>query len=123
MDLESVGLPPETTATPPSYSPSTATPSYSHQPRENEERLAITARNGARANSLTGTFSTNDGKMGCITLQLNYQEEGASVPCFGRNSIINGRIGIVGPKHVQQVQVEVSIVDHPFFLQIMLIIA
>ncbi|KLO05631.1 hypothetical protein SCHPADRAFT_1002801 [Schizopora paradoxa] len=90
----------------PPYSPSQLTPAYSSNPRDDEERLAITEREGLYASSRpirTGTFTTSTRRGVAITL-LN-QEPNASIPCFGKNARICGMVNVAGGYDVESVEV------------------
>lgn len=94
----------------PPYSPSQLTPAYSSNPRDDEERLAITEREGLYASSRpirTGTFNFSNRRGVAVTL-LN-QEPNASIPCFGKNARICGMVNVAGGSDVESVEVQVSI--------------
>lgn len=92
----------------PVYSPSSRTPPYSKNPRPDERRLAITTRSGVHAHTaLTGSVRIRSRRTG-IALELGLQEQGATVPCFGRGAIISGRVELDDPDSVLRVEVEVS---------------
>ena len=93
----------------PSYFPSQPTPSYTHQPRPDEERLAITGEN-ERARLPRGTFRVSSkSSRNAVTLELDNQEENASIPCFDKDAVIRGRIQLHNWERVQRVVVEVCI--------------
>lgn len=93
----------------PPYSPSQLTPAYSSSPRDDEERLAITERDGVYASSRpirTGTFKVSNRRGVAVTL-FN-QEEDAPIPCFGKNARICGTVNVAGGGDVEMVEVQVS---------------
>lgn len=63
-------------------------PSYSAEPLVGEHRLEYIAP-AAHSPTRTGTFSTANGH---IALLLTGQEDGASVPTYGRNCVIRGEV-------------------------------
>ena len=76
----------------PPYSPSASTPAYSFSPQVDERRLAIATRSGARGHaSRTGAFRFASRRAGVVVKLLN-QEEGVTIPIFGRNALIKGTI-------------------------------
>ena len=89
----SATMPDFTTQEPPEYSPSTSTPTYSSHPRDDEERLAITTRDGLRVRAALGAFKVHNKRTG-ISLQVFHEEEHGGVPSFGRGALIGGSITI-----------------------------
>ena len=86
---------------PPAYPQS---PPYSLDPHPDETQLARTSIRTRRSRP-TGIFTTS--KNG-IVLALRGQEDGASIPSYGRNSTISGDIGLENTEDVVAVSVKVS---------------
>ena len=92
----------------PPYSPSASTPAYSFSPQVDERRLAIATRSGARGHaSRTGAFRFASRRAGVVVRLLN-QEEGVTIPIFGRNALIKGTIELANAENVSRIEVEVS---------------
>ena len=89
-------LPPYVVASPP--------PSYSCNPTCGEERIEHTPR--AREARPTGAFIK---KNGSVTVVLHDQEDGATVPTFGRQSKVNGILLLDKYELVSQVTLKVFI--------------
>lgn len=97
------------------------TPAYSSSPRDDEERLAITERDGLHVTSRpvrTGTFSIRNRRGVALTL-LN-QEEDAPIPCFGKNARICGMVNVAGGGDVETVEVQVSVLINSHLGRIMI---
>lgn len=73
---------------PPSYSPSSASPPYAVEPKEDEQRLELVAR-ATRPSAPKATFTT---KTRGMTVTFDEQEPGVSAPTYTRNAIIKGSI-------------------------------
>lgn len=92
----------------PPYSPSASTPAYSFSPQVDERRLAIATRSGARGHaSRTGAFRFASRRAGVVVRLLN-QEEGVTIPIFGRNALIKGTIELANAENVSRIEIEVS---------------
>lgn len=86
---------------PPAYPQS---PPYSLDPHPDETQLARTSIRTRRSRP-TGIFTTS--KNG-IVLALRGQEDGASIPSYGRNSTISGDIGLESTEDVVAVSVKLQ---------------
>ncbi|KAI0315894.1 hypothetical protein OF83DRAFT_1084650 [Amylostereum chailletii] len=75
------------TPAPPAYSPSTASPSYSTQPRPDEQRLAQTARK--KRPTRIGTMARSNDFM---TVALKDLEMPATLPTFRRSGVVSGDV-------------------------------
>lgn len=87
---------------PPSYSPSTASPSYAAEPSPDEERLDFVAH--PQAPPSTGVFTK---KTRSLTVSLNHQEHGATIPSYARHAVVSGEVHLEKRDSVQAVTVKV----------------
>lgn len=91
----------------PPYSPSVTTPSYSPTLLPDEECLELTARaRRIRRATSTSVFEKRN-RGGDITLKLTGQEDGLSMPCYGRDSLIKGHVALAISENIQRVDVKV----------------
>ncbi|TDL22193.1 hypothetical protein BD410DRAFT_723376 [Rickenella mellea] len=92
----------------PPYSPSSNTPSYSTYPSANEQRLAS---NGAdflyRRLAPNAIFEKCHKRTG-VSLTLFHQEDGASIPWYGRDAWIEGHVSLADSVHVETVDVKLE---------------
>ena len=77
-------------------------PCYSSDPVCGEQSILCTPRSRSRP---SGKFVH---KVGSITVLLMDQEEGATVPVYGRQSIVNGIISLGSREVVSEVRVKVG---------------
>ncbi|KIK69338.1 hypothetical protein GYMLUDRAFT_35410 [Collybiopsis luxurians FD-317 M1] len=94
---------------PPSYTFDFPIPDYSSEPRADEERLEYQQGRSWPPNydvqRPTGIFvHQQDG----VTVILNYQEDKATVPVFGRRANIEGSLIIDAPESVTEVTLKIS---------------
>ncbi|TFK24933.1 hypothetical protein FA15DRAFT_591487 [Coprinopsis marcescibilis] len=89
----------------PDYSPSVPAPSYSHEPSGDEQRLEHTPSTRLAGSQPTGTFIKKSGK---TTIILNDQENGASIPSYGRHGCINGALLFEQHELITEVEFEVG---------------
>lgn len=87
----------------PSYdSVSSAPPRYSSDPTGGEQSIQLTPRCRPRP---SGTFVKKDGR---VTVTLVDQQEGATIPVFGRQSLVNGFVSLSSREAVSEVKVKVG---------------
>ncbi|KAF8500873.1 hypothetical protein F5888DRAFT_1677101 [Russula emetica] len=88
---------------PPTYTPSAAVPAYSVVPRPSERILAASAC--TRRRTPLGVFVRSNN---LITLALRDQDPDASMPTYGRHSVISGDIGLSRTQGVQSVYIKLE---------------
>ena len=91
---------------------SSAVPSYSPQPSLEEETLAYTPRYPGVHTRYHGNFVQ---KWKHATIILKDQDEKEPLPCYGRNSVIHGELGL-STSQVASVVIKVSLVCLGAFL-------
>ncbi|KAJ7484774.1 hypothetical protein B0H11DRAFT_1161113 [Mycena galericulata] len=87
----------------PPYTPSTAVPSYSPEPRVDEVLIAQTARLKSRV--FTGNLIKQSGR---DTLVLANQDASAEAPTYGRNAVISGFVSLEEREKVSQVVLQLK---------------
>lgn len=92
-------------ANPPAYSIA-RTPSYSSEPHEHEQRLAMVGR--VRSRPIGNVVKSS--KSGGVRLTLRAQESDATA-VYGRQSNIEGAIELSKPENIKSVEIKVSCVD------------
>lgn len=94
------------TASLPSYVPPTnnPAPSYSYEPQESEQILAV-ADSNVRHRPL-GTF-VKQSKNGQFVLRLSGQQADAALPSYGLNTIIEGVVEVTKTDGITRVEVKV----------------
>ncbi|KAF9526600.1 hypothetical protein CPB83DRAFT_769882 [Crepidotus variabilis] len=85
-----------------SQSPEIEPPRYSTQPTLNEETVAYTPRHSESR----GPDSSFIKQWSQATLILKHQEEDQRLPTYGRNSIIEGELGLKNPDRVTSVSIK-----------------
>lgn len=85
----------------PTYSPSNPSPEYTSEPSQDETSLQITPRH-RRRRSEDYVKQTRVGK-----IVLKDQDEGVSIPSYGRASVITGDIHLENQNNISSVFVKV----------------
>ncbi|PPQ92850.1 hypothetical protein CVT25_004338 [Psilocybe cyanescens] len=89
----------------PSYSPSTPSPSYSCELACGERLLEQTPRTRSSRPASTSLFIKKAGK---TTIVLNEQEDGATIPRYGRQGIISGSVFLENTENIVDVTIKVK---------------
>lgn len=89
----------------PSYSPSSASPRYSPEPLEDEQRLDFVARKLSEGTPTTVFVK----KSGSVTLLLSEQESGVVLPSYTRTGIVRGELLFDDEATVHSVVIKVPI--------------
>ncbi|KAF9533074.1 hypothetical protein CPB83DRAFT_845774 [Crepidotus variabilis] len=84
----------------PKYTPPSPLPSYSFDLGCGEQRLESTPRSSIVARRPTSTFTRKSGK---ASISLSEQEEGCSIPTYGRGGVISGSLSLEAPDNVAEV--------------------
>jgi hypothetical protein len=92
-----------TTSLPSYIVPSITTPSYSAEPHEYEQRIALAKRLTSRP---SGNF-VKSSKKGDARLRLNAQEDNIKVPVYGSQGCVEGTIELLKTEHVTSVEAKV----------------
>lgn len=88
----------------PSYSPSIPSPDYTCELACGERLLEQTPRSRSSRSAPTALFIKKAGK---TTVVLNDQEEGASIPRYGRQDIISGTVFLEQGETITEVTLKV----------------
>ena len=91
-------------ANPPAYS-FARTPSYSSEPHEYEQRLAMVGR--IRPRPMGNVVKSS--KSGDVRLTLSAQESDTTA-VYGRQSIVEGAVELSKPENIKSVEIKVSCV-------------
>lgn len=97
------------TALPPSYTHAEI-PSYTPQPRGDEQTLGLTNR--VRRAAHESPLSSWTKRVGHATLTLTGQSSDAQLPVYGRSTVIQGFVTLDSTEDVENVQLKV-----PSFIQ------
>lgn len=89
----------------PSYvAPSLTTPSYSAEPHESEQRIALAERSYPRP---SGIF-VKSSKKGDARLRLNAQEDNIELPVYGSQGCVEGTIELSKTEHITSVEAKIE---------------
>jgi hypothetical protein len=93
-----------TTSLPSYFAPSELTvPSYSAEPHEHEQRIALADRSRSRP---SGVF-VKSSRRGDVSLRLNGQEDNIDLPVYGSQGSVEGRIELSKTEQIISVEVKV----------------